>query len=46
MWLCVILSLLGAVVGQESVGEEATDGKGKGEEEVWEYMEFLKSDIK
>ena len=46
MWLCVKLSLLGAVVGQKSAGEESTDDKGKGEEEVWEYVEFLKSDIK
>ena len=33
-------------MGQKSTGEKATDRKAKGEEEVWEYVEFLKSDIK
>ena len=46
MWLCVILSLLGAAVGQDSAGEEGPDGEGKGDEEVWGYVEFLKSNIK
>jgi len=45
LWLCVILSSLGAAVGQNSAGEKGADGEGKGDEEVWEYVEFLKSSI-
>jgi hypothetical protein len=53
-WLCVLLLIVGAVKGQDDAatvaeeGVEADQGEAsdEGDEEAWQYVEFLKADVK
>ena len=52
--LCVLLLIVGAVKGQDDPatvaeeGVEAAQGEAadEGDEEAWQYVEFLKADVK